>query len=273
MLTHVVITADCRALKRTQRYFGLRLRESRPKKDNAESDKWNLVEAVDFQAEYVSFSCEGIDVRQPVAHPFENDVLFVCIDIEADELDHSKITEIGVSTLDTKELAGIAPGEGGINWMAKIRARHFRINEYKHVVNSRFINGCPDRFEACFGSSEFIRNDQAKEVVRSFFVPPYAASIDHNGFYLAQGVSSNSQASEKRIVVLVGHDIKTDISYLKGMGYNPVKEPGVLEVLDTGRLYRALNHEQQVAGLANVMTSFNLMSWNMHNAVLIPCFS
>ena len=261
---------DCRALKRTQRYFGLRLREQRV---DSESSKWNAVEKVDFEAQHVVFSCEGLDVGQPVAHPLESDILFVCIDIEADELNHSNITEIGVSTLDTRDLVGDAPGEGGANWRAKIRARHFRINEYKHLVNSRFLNGCPDRFEECFGSSEFIRNDQAKIVARSFFVPPFTASVNQDGFCMAPSSLDDSQASAKRTIVLVGHDIKTDINYIKGLGYDPVKEKHVLEVLDTSRLYRALKYEQQTTSLANVMASFDMMAWNLHNAVFIPSIS
>jgi len=31
--------------------------------------------------------------------------------------------------------------------MSAIRARHFRINEYKHVHNTDFVHGCADRFE------------------------------------------------------------------------------------------------------------------------------
>ena len=263
----MVNTADCRSLKRAQRYLGLRLRQEKSELDNA---KWNAVEQVNHEGEQVSFFCEDIDVEKPVVHPFEKDVLFVCIDIEANELDHSSITEIGISTLDTKELVGSVPSKGGINWLKKIRARHFRISEYKHLVNSKFVNGCPDRFETEFGSSEFIRKDQVEEVVRSFFVPPFTTSIDQHGRCLAPGLSADSQSSGMRSVVFVGHDAKVDIDYLKGVGYDPLKEPNVLEVLDTSRLYRALKHDQQPTGLGGVMGNFGLTAWNLHNAVLYP---
>lgn len=77
----------------------------------------------------------------------EGSVIFISVDIEANERNASQITEIGIATLDTRDIKSIVPGQGGKNWMDKIRARHFRINEYKHIRNTEFVNGCPDRFE------------------------------------------------------------------------------------------------------------------------------
>lgn len=81
--------------------------------------------------------------------PYENEgsVVFVCVDVEAYERNNSLITEIGIATLDTEDLKSQVPGEGGSNWLSLIRARHFRINEYKHLNNTEFVDGCADRFE------------------------------------------------------------------------------------------------------------------------------
>ena len=73
-------------------------------------------------------------------------MVFVCVDVEANERNSSQITEIGIATLDTRDLKSLAPGERGANWLNKIRARHFRINEYQYVRNTEFVSGCPDRF-------------------------------------------------------------------------------------------------------------------------------
>jgi hypothetical protein len=73
--------------------------------------------------------------------------VFVCVDVEANERNANQITEIGIAALDTRDLKSLVPGERGANWMTKIRARHFRINEYKHIVNTEFVSGCPERFE------------------------------------------------------------------------------------------------------------------------------
>jgi hypothetical protein len=73
--------------------------------------------------------------------------VFICVDIEAYEKDHKIITEIGIATLDTEDLKAIAPGKDGVNWRKAIRARHFRILEYKHLQNRDFVHGCAEYFQ------------------------------------------------------------------------------------------------------------------------------
>jgi hypothetical protein len=76
----------------------------------------------------------------------EDDVIFICVDLEAWERDHDRITEIGIATLDTADIACLAPGAGGKNWRDVIRSRHFRIDEHRHLRNSAFVSGCPENF-------------------------------------------------------------------------------------------------------------------------------
>ena len=69
-----------------------------------------------------------IDVTKPVPFPFEKDgVVFICVDIEAWEKNNSKITEIGICSLDTRQLVGQRPGKDGRNWFSKLVSRHFRL--------------------------------------------------------------------------------------------------------------------------------------------------
>src|SRR5579871_4694057 len=96
----------------------------------------------------------AINPSQPAPYPFENQPVFIAFDVEAWEMDHRAITEVGISTLDTLDIIDLPPGKDGENWFNKIHHRHFRIEEYKHLVNSEHVHGCPDRFE--FGQSEFI---------------------------------------------------------------------------------------------------------------------
>lgn len=58
----------------------------------------------------------------------------------------STVTEIGLAILDTENIEEVPPGENGKNWLSYIEAHHLRINEYKSIVNSRYIRGCPDAF-------------------------------------------------------------------------------------------------------------------------------
>lgn len=74
------------------------------------------------------------------------DAVFVCIDCEASEWDQQKVTELGVAVLDTKDLAGTAPGQYGEEWIKEMNYAHFRPVEYAHVVNRRFVKGAEDRF-------------------------------------------------------------------------------------------------------------------------------
>jgi hypothetical protein len=77
----------------------------------------------------------------------QDSVIFISIDVEAYEFNHKQITEIGVATLDTLDLANAAAGVGGKNWMNEIRARHFRILENRYLINKVHVSGCPDSFE------------------------------------------------------------------------------------------------------------------------------
>jgi len=88
-----------------------------------------------------------IDIGKPAPYTQEDSVVFICIDVEAYERDHNLITEIGIATLDTADINTVSPGEGGIDWMRAVRARHFRITEHGHLKNQEFINGCADYFQ------------------------------------------------------------------------------------------------------------------------------
>lgn len=60
------------------------------------------------------------------------------------------MTEVGFGSLDTRDLEGVAPGEGGKKWFELIQGRHLRIKEYLHVRNHKYVEGCPNQFQ--FGS-------------------------------------------------------------------------------------------------------------------------
>lgn len=83
---------------------------------------------------------------QTYATPYSTDVIFVCIDCEAYEHHQPYVTELGVAVLDTRDIAGVLPGENGEGWIAKMRYAHFRPVEYAMKVNRRFVQGAEDRF-------------------------------------------------------------------------------------------------------------------------------
>lgn len=225
-----------------------------------------MVKAKERQDQAAKVIVPKLDVEELVPYPFDSDVIFISVDVESYERNHNFITEIGISTLDTHDLAKIPPGEGGINWMSKIRARHFRISEFTHLVNKDFIVGCADRFEKEFGESEFISIKDAPRLVASFFRPPFSPSLESADWNALE----RNESDPKRNIILVGHDTKTDIAYLRDMGYDPSNLSNLLEVLDTTELFRALVYDNQPKGLGGLLLDLGMTGWNLHNAVRFP---
>ena len=264
-------TGWCRQMRRTQRYLGLRPRHSVPAKESPSNNQnlsWTeLVEAKEKLDQEAVAQIPNLNVEEPAPYPFDDDVVFISVDVESFERNHNYITEIGVSTLDTSDLVGISPGEKGTNWMKKIRARHFRIKEFKHLINKDFIIGCGDRFETCFGTSEFISIKHAPQVIASCFRPPFSMSQSPLELDSVISGSAHDEKAPKRKIILVGHDIKTDITYLRNLGYDPGNLSNLVEILDTSELYRALVYDTQPKGLGGLLLDLGLTGWNLHNAV------
>ncbi|OJD26297.1 hypothetical protein ACJ73_02326 [Blastomyces percursus] len=245
----------CRAMKRAQCYLGMRPRRPRDLEPPI-TDGLTWEEQKRVEREY-ALACGIIlppmYVNKVAPCRFASEPIFVCVDVEANEKNHYQITEIGVSTLDTLDLVGIPPGEGGINWIAKIRSRHFRISEYANVVNKEYVSGCPDSFE--FGESEWISISKAGGVVDMCFQPPYSArapkfpqdpadaqssNLNRDGEDSQDGILQPSFSETKpfsdidsipenntrpRNLIFVGHNAETDLAYLRKLGCKSFIKP------------------------------------------------
>ncbi|KAF2268931.1 hypothetical protein CC78DRAFT_575474 [Lojkania enalia] len=239
--------------KRAQRYLGLR-----PTATVSENGK---------STELVSKILLPVDVSLPAPHPFDMSVVFVSVDVESYERAHSKITEVGVATLDTRDLVDIAPGEDGKNWMSKIRARHFRIRQHMHLHNSEFVQGCADRFE--FGTSEIVDLDEAPAIVKACFTAPFCALAPADTEGTQESIIKtveNMNLNEERNLIFLGHDHVGDIRYLQNLGFNPLDMPNLKEAVDTANLYRVWRREQNPTTLGKVLYDFDIIGWNLHNA-------
>ena len=257
----------CKALRRTQRYLGLLPRQHSENPLSIPNLTWEELQAA--QKEYANRpsrpTLPALDLSQPAPSPFDNSVVFICVDVESYERNHNLITEIGISTLDTNDLANLAPGEGGVHWQNALRARHFRIKENNHLANKDFVAGCADRFEKAFGESEFISIKDAPQIVASCFKYPFSATLT-----TSEWNESNTEDHPKRNIVLVGHDTATDIAYLRTLGYDISNLQNLLECLDTATLFRALKYEANSRSLGSILLDLGLMGWNLHNAVSLP---
>lgn len=133
---HLQQKAKAREMMRAQRYLGLRKRRENAGDESQEHGLSSRGEK----------SGLALDLAKPAPYPQEGSVIFICIDVEAYEFSPNPITEIGVATLDTADIAGVAPGENGRNWFKKIRARHFLVKEFRHLENSHHCQGNRDGF-------------------------------------------------------------------------------------------------------------------------------
>ena len=110
-----------------------------------------------------NLTISAVDDTKPAPHPFSQEPIFIAFDVEAYERPPKQITEVGIATLDTRDLKDVPPEKYGKTWQGAIRARHFRIAEYKHLINKDFVIGCPQSFE--FGTSEFVGMDKIASTV------------------------------------------------------------------------------------------------------------
>ena len=276
--------AWCTQLKRTQCYLGIRPRGT-VKKDDFLADPnltWEQTKAA--QAAYeeaAGMKLPKLVLTDPAPYPFHDNVVFICVDVEAYEKDHRQITEIGISTLDTSDLVKTPPGEGGVEWMKKIRARHFRVKEYAHLTNSIHVSGCPDNFLDRFGTSEWISSFNAPQIVASCFRHPFSAPGQYTPFpadnrpigrygydqqLLVQYLQPLNDSQQKRNIILVGHDIKADILFLKTIGYDVTTLPNLVEAIDTINLFKAMKHEHNTPSLGAVLLDLGRTGWHLHNA-------
>ncbi|KAJ4340925.1 hypothetical protein N0V95_007379 [Ascochyta clinopodiicola] len=205
----------------------------------------------------------AVDPTSPLPFEFDQSVVFVCVDVESYERAHNKITEVGIATLDTRELVGVFPGHDGETWRALIRARHFRIKEHAHLVNSQFVSGHPDGFD--FGQSTMVSLVDAPTHVAACFAPPFGAHQSNGGEGVI-GLMQGSDFNEKRNIIFLGHDTLGDVRYLQSLGYDPMKVENLLEALDTAVLYRVWRREQNPTSLGRILYDFDIAGYKLHNA-------
>ncbi|KAK1751748.1 QDE-2-interacting protein [Echria macrotheca] len=223
-----------RSIKRAQRYLGLR-------------------EAGPQGADKV------LDLEKPMTAAPERSALFVCIDVEAYERDNQVVTEVGVATLDTTKLVGVAPGEGGKNWFGLVEARHIIVKENTWAKNEKYLNGCPDKFG--FGQSEILSQEDIpallEEIIDGASSLPNPSNDDNGG--------GGDSPVEHRPVVLVFHDADSDIRFLGSIGYNVFRAANVIDIVDTTEMYRYIRRAPNQASLSAVLAYLGIESWNLHN--------
>lgn len=70
----------------------------------------------------------------------------------------------------------------------------------------------------------------------------------------------------KRNIVLVGHAIGADITFLKDMGYDVTNLSNLKDTIDTGDMWMYLKKAANPANLGAVLQDLGIIGWNLHNA-------
>ncbi|KAK1585988.1 QDE-2-interacting protein [Colletotrichum navitas] len=241
-------------------YKDIKIKGKKKKQQKAQSRDESLYDAQLYlglrpRASDATEKDRQIALDEPLLHARDQDVVFVCIDIEVAEEHHGTVLEIGLSILDTRDISGIPPGKNGCNWIPFIRSRHLITDEHRHIRNRKYIKGCPELFN--FGISEYPK--------LSNLGPSIIAAITDLSVAGQEGIADADRRF--RNVVLLGHDLRSDIGYLERMNVELWGIGGVMSrTLDTKDMYQAWRQETQGRSLAAVLTDLGIPHSNLHNA-------
>lgn len=70
----------------------------------------------------------------------------------------------------------------------------------------------------------------------------------------------------KRNIILVGHGVGADITYLKTIGYDVHNLSNLQEIVDTALMWQGLKRELSPRNLGSVLAEIDIAGWNLHNA-------
>ncbi|KAK3375320.1 hypothetical protein B0H63DRAFT_482574 [Podospora didyma] len=224
-----------RSIKRVQRYLGLREKVDASRDESSEGGA-------------PTTTTPTLDLSKPMATTLDQPVMFIAVDLEAYEFNHNLVTEIGLAMLDTADITATAPGDEGKVWFPHIRARHLRIKENAWALNTTHVQGCADHFE--FGKSEFISKTEVVPALEKII--DNAVALDGSG--------------EKRPVVLVFHESKEDVKYLRTLGYDISGAKNVIDLADTREMHQYIQRELTSTKLQTILGSLNISCRYLHNA-------
>ncbi|TKX24824.1 hypothetical protein C1H76_2999 [Elsinoe australis] len=178
--------------------------------------------------------------------------IFVCVDLEAFEFDQKKILEVGFATLDSHNLVGKAPGEGGSAWLEGIKSHHYIVKERRHLVNKRYVKGCPEGF--VFGQSQITPILETQALLRRHFSEPRS---------IPGSAISNGPDDEAPSVYIVAHGLKNDTSLMKNFGIDNIYDTGINGQIDTQKL---CSPKKKPASLKRLLDALEIPYEHLHNA-------
>ncbi|KAK5010726.1 hypothetical protein LTR28_008162 [Elasticomyces elasticus] len=127
--------------------------------------------------------------EEPPRFPFHHDAIFVALDTEGTH-------QVGLATLDTRDLLDLPPGRDAENWIAKIKTKNF-------ILPAK--SGAYKRSKSAFHHGVTIPTTPAglpTHLRKLFCVPKTSAT---------PSASTPTRREDLRNVIIVGHSLLTDI--------------------------------------------------------------
>jgi hypothetical protein len=116
-----------------------------------------------------------------------------------------------------------------------------------------------------YSESEWISIKNAPQEVSKCFKPPYSNPTVDSG--VKQSEAPGHRALDtKRNIILVGHDVITDVNYLKKIGYEIYNLSNLQELIDTSSMYRAFKREPNPLKLGSILANLDIAGRYLHNA-------
>jgi len=176
-----------------------------------------------------------------------NQAAIVCLDMEWWYKEPKPMTELGIAELMNK---GAAPDTHAENILTGIQVAHARLIEHAHLRNNFTNAGDPENFQ--FGTSKFVTNDEAKQVLINTFVRPHPT----NGAF--------------QPIILVGHAVENEFEQIqRGFEVDLRSYGTVVKVIDTQLMAKEARIQTPKGvniGLHDLLGYFNIKIKNLHTA-------
>jgi hypothetical protein len=192
----------------------------------------------------------------------QTDVVFVALYIKyaswATGKAQDAVTEVGISTLDMRDICSIHPSISGVTWISSVRSRHIRISEWRTLFSTATSHGlplsCAKDFE--FGKTESVNETSLKDKLWS-------------AFHIVDNLNGNRGPGPYRKVALVthGHDNNAE-EYLGKVGLSLSQLPTIETIFNTRTIENAVGTVpiERAPALPKVLEHYGLKPLWFHNA-------
>ncbi|ORX44786.1 hypothetical protein DM01DRAFT_1178851 [Hesseltinella vesiculosa] len=180
--------------------------------------------------------------------------VFISLDIEAYEADHSILLEIGWSMYDSR--------------LDRYMDQHYMIDQYRHLANGKYVSD--ERLHFQFGTSVWSSLKQALEELYKDMA--WATQRDGSFVLVGHGLDSDlrylGKAGFKWPAVQAGHSLSVDFSYpLATHGVTKVEDSAVRTIINTETLYGVHKNDLlQPSSLGKCLVDLDIPYRHLHNA-------